>query len=474
MTAASPSFDPGSRASDDGGVSRQSVWHDTADPPPHRAPLSGDITADVAIVGGGYTGLWAAYYLTEADPSLRVVVLEKETVGFGASGRNGGWCSAIFPASAEKVAKHAGRDATIRLFRELQRTVDEVGRVTAAEGIDAHFDKGGMVTLARNRAQLLRAEQEVASARRWGFGEDDRRLLGKQETLDIAAATDVLGGVYTPHCAAIHPLRLARGLADVVERRGITIHESTPVLDIRPGEAMTDRGTVRAGVVIRGTEGFTPDLKRFHRSVIPIYSLMVATEPLPPEVWDEIGLRGRETFADNRHLRIYGQRTADGRLAFGGRGAPYHYGSRVRPAFDLDDAVHAGLRRTLLELFPVLREVRFTHRWGGPLAIARDWLPSVGIDRANGLAWAGGYVGDGVALTNLAGRTLAHLLTGNGDDALSTLPWVEHRSPRWEPEPLRWLGINAGIRVMATADTNEARTGKPARRASVVGRFTGH
>lgn len=474
MTATSPSSDPGSRATDDGAVGRHPVWHDTADPAPHRAPLSGDITADVAIVGGGYTGLWAAYYLIEADPTLRVVILEKETVGFGASGRNGGWCSATFPASADKVAKRAGRDATIRLFRQLQCTVDEVGRVAAAEGIDAQFQKGGMVALARHRAQLARAEQEVASARQWGFGEDDRRLLSKRETLDIAAATDVVGGVYTPHCAAIHPLRLTRGLADAVERRGVTIHESTAVLDIRPGEAVTDRGTVRADVIIRGTEGFTTDLKRFRRSVIPIYSLMVATEPLPPEVWEEIGLRRRETFTDNRHLRIYGQRTTDGRLAFGGRGAPYHYGSRVRPDFDIDDTVHASLRRTLLELFPALRDARFTHRWGGPLAIARDWLPSVGIDRGNGFAWAGGYVGQGVALSNLAGQTLAQLVTGDSDDALTALPWVQHRSPQWEPEPLRWLGINTGIRIMASADATEATTGKPARRASVVGRFTGH
>jgi glycine/D-amino acid oxidase-like deaminating enzyme len=450
------------------------VWHDTAAPTSPRPPLGGDTTADVAIVGGGYTGLWTAYYVTEADPSLRVVVLEKETVGFGASGRNGGWCSAIFPASAEKVARTAGRDATIRLFRELQRTVDEVARVASAEGIDAHFQKGGMVTVARNRAQLVRAEQEVASARAWGFGEDDLRLLDEHEALDIVAATDVVGGTFAPHCAAVHPARLVRGLADAVERKGVTIHEDTAVVDIRPGEAVTDRGTVRAEVVVRGTEGFTTDLERFHRSVIPIYSLMVATEPLPADVWEEIGLRRRETFTDNRHLRIYGQRTADGRLAFGGRGAPYHLGSRVRPEFDLDGSVHDALRRTLIELFPRIRGVHFTHRWGGPLAISRDWLPSVGIDRASGLAWAGGYVGDGVALTNLAGRTLAGLVTGRGDEVLTTLPWVQHRSPQWEPEPLRWLAINAGIRVVASADAAEARTGEPSRRAEVVGRFVGH
>ena len=169
---------------------------------------------------------------------------------------------------------------------------------------------------------------------------------------------------------------------------------------------------------------------------------------------------------------IYGQRTADGRIAFGGRGAPYHYGSTVRPAFDSEPAVHALLRQTLTELFPELADARFTHAWGGPLGIPRDWHSSVGLDRATGLAWAGGYVGDGVATTNLAGRTLADLITG-ADTPLTRLPWVGHRSPRWEPEPLRWLGVNAGLWTMKLADRSETRRGRPSRVAGAMGRLLG-
>jgi glycine/D-amino acid oxidase-like deaminating enzyme len=200
---------------------------------------------------------------------------------------------------------------------------------------------------------------------------------------------------------------------------------------------------------------------------------MVATEPLTAAQWDGIGLAQREVFADHRHVVVYGQRTVDDRIAFGGRGAPYHWGSRVRPAFDHEPRVFEDLRRTLRQLLPQLEGVAFTHAWGGPIGIARDWHPSVGLDVATGLGWAGGYVGDGVAASNLAGRTLADLVRGR-DTELTTLPWVGHRSRRWEPEPLRWLGVNAGLRVAEAADREEARTGRPAVQARLLTALTGH
>ena len=235
----------------------------------------------------------------------------------------------------------------------------------------------------------------------------------------------------------------------------------------------TPQGDVRAGVVIRATEGFSAQLPGHRRSIVPLYSLMVATEPLPDDVLDSIGLSARETFSDKRHLRIYGQRTADGRIAFGGRGAPYHFGSRVRPSFGDNPRVHAMLRRILRDLLPALSEARFTHAWGGNLGIPRDWYPSLSYDRATGLAHAGGYVGDGVATSNLAGRTLADLITGRESELL-TLPWLARQSPKWEPEPLRWIGVNAGTAVFATADRTEARSGQPSRAASAFWKMLGH
>jgi glycine/D-amino acid oxidase-like deaminating enzyme len=235
----------------------------------------------------------------------------------------------------------------------------------------------------------------------------------------------------------------------------------------------TRGGTVTAEVVVRAVEGWTPTLPGHRRTLAPVYSLMVATEPLGQGFWDSAGLAGRATFADYRHMIIYGQRTADGRIAFGGRGAPYHFGSTVRPQYDEVASVHALLRRTLTELFPALAQARITHAWGGPLGIARDWRSSVGLDRSSGLAWAGGYVGDGVSTTNLAGRTLADLITG-ADTDLVHLPWVNHHSKRWEPEPLRWLGVNAGLWTMKLADHTESRQGRPSRLATRMEHRLGH
>lgn len=452
-----------------------SYWLSSLDEPlAPRPPLLGDTDADVVIMGAGYTGLWTAYYLACADPTLRIAVLEKEIAGYGASGRNGGWCSALFPTSLPALARRHGRDAAIAMHRAMRATVREVGRVVAAEAIDCDWDAGGTIILARNDAQLSRARAAVAEARAYGLGPADLALLDADEAAIRCAADGVRGGTYTPHCAAVHPARLVRGLARAVERRGVTIHERSPVTAIRPGAAVTPAGMVRAPVVVRATEGYTPTLPGQRRSVAPVYSLMIATEPLPEETWARIGLARRETFSDHRHVLIYGQRTRDGRLAFGGRGAPYHFGSRIRPGYDQEPKVFATLRRVLGELFPVLGpEVPVSHTWGGPLGVARDWSASVGLDRSSGLAWAGGYVGDGVGTANLAGRTLADLIRGV-ESELTTLPWVGHRSPRWEPEPLRWLAVNAGLQVMFSADVAEERTGRPSRRAALFNRFLGH
>jgi glycine/D-amino acid oxidase-like deaminating enzyme len=456
---------------------RLSFWHDSVpDSLQPRAPLPGDRDVDVAIVGAGYTGLWTAAYLSALDPTLRIAVADREIAGFGASGRNGGWCSALFPASTAKVAKLYGREAATALVRAMNDTVDEIGKITDTWGIDCHYEKGGTVVLARSPVQLGRARTEVEKARFFGFGEDDLALLTAQEAAARLGATSVLGGVYTPHCAAIHPARLVRGLARVVESRGVAIYEQTPAtaigLDRSSPVVQTPHGRLRADVIVRATEGYTPGLPGFRRALAPLYSLMLATSPLPESFWARVGLARRETFSDFRHLIIYGQRTADDRLAFGGRGAPYHFGSRIRAKYDRERRVFAELWTVLSELFPAVSTADVTHTWGGPLGVPRDWFASVGLDPWTRLGWAGGYVGDGVGTSNLAGRTLADLILRRDTD-LVRLPWVGHRSPRWEPEPLRWIGANLGLRLMSSADRQEGRSGHPSRRAAWFSRFIG-
>jgi glycine/D-amino acid oxidase-like deaminating enzyme len=351
----------------------------------------------------------------------------------------------------------------------MRDSVHEVVRVTAAEGIDADIATGGTIVLARSEPQLARARHEVHEAHEYGI---DLELLDAGAARARLNATEVLGATYTPHCAAVQPAKLVRGLAEVVESRGVAVYEGTRATRIEPGAVHTGRGTVHADVVVRATEGYTARLPGLRRALAPVYSLIIATEPLTADRWDEIGLRERETFTDFRHLIIYGQRTADSRMVFGGRGAPYHFASRIRPSYDANAAVFAELESALHELFPVLAGTPITHRWGGPLGIARDWHASVGLDRTTGLAWAGGYVGDGVSTTNLAGRTLADLIAGR-TSPLTELPWVGHRSRDWEPEPLRWLGANAGLHAMTWADHAETRRGTPSRMAALVNAMMG-
>ena len=357
------------------------------------SPLPGDLEVDVAIVGGGFSGLWTARSLLNKDPSLRVAILEKEVCGFGASGRNGGWASALFAASDAKLARLHGIDAALSMRRAMNDAVFEIERACKEDGIDCHFQRGGTIMLARSTAQIAHCHEELEEARALGISEEDFHWLDANEAEKRLNATGILGGTYNPHCAVIQPALLARGLKDSVVKRGGMVFEKTPATELVPG--------------------------------------------------------------GNGH-----------------RGAPYHFGSAIKPSFDRDADVFEKIRSTLVELFPSLSETMITHQWGGPLGIPRDWYSSVGLDRSTGLAWAGGYVGDGVTTTNLAGRTLADLIT-NSETALTSLPWVDHRSPTWEIEPLRWIGVNAGLAAAGLSDRSELRRGKPSWLASKMERLLG-
>jgi len=451
------------------------LWWDLLPEPlsrPLGEQLAGDIDVDVAIIGAGYTGLWTAYYLQKQSPGLRIAIVEKHIAGYGASGRNGGWASALFPQDHSAVAEQAGLPAAVAMQKAMNDTVDEIGRVAADHGWDIDWAKGGTVVAARTLAQWDRMRERDAHLRATGF-DPDEQLLDARETLDKVRATDVIGGMYTPHCAAIQPAKLVRHLARHVVDSGAQLFENSPALALEPGIVRTPTGNVRSKYVIRATEGYTAEISGQRRTMLPFYSLMVATEPLPEETWEQIGLADRPTFSDGRHLVIYGQRTADNRLAFGGRGAPYSFGSKIRTQAELDSRSHRILQATLTNLFPVLRNHRFTHAWGGTLGITRDWQASVGLDPITGVGWAGGYVGDGVGTSNLAGRTLAALISQEPDPLLA-LPWVDHRSRRWEPEPLRWAATAIGLKATEAADAIESRTGRPSILGRLVGTLTGH
>ena len=447
-----------------------SLWWSSLDQPVvARRPLEQHLDVDVAIVGGGYTGLWTARELLRRDATLRIAVIEQSLCGFGASGRNGGWASALYPVSDDAVVARYGQGEFAHLRKTLQRAVIELGAAADLDGINADYVRGGSLTLARSELQVQRLEGAVEHSRTLGVSEADFSWLDASAARERIAISEVRGATFTPHCARIHPARLVRGLAASVEHLGAHVFENTRVTRIVPGrkgrrpEVLTVGASVHADVVVRATEGYTPTLPRSRRDLVPIYSLMVASEPQSDEFWADVGLANYETFSDGRHLLIYGQRTEDNRIAFGGRGAPYHFGSTVEPRFDHNAKVFALLEATLHELFPSLAG-SVTHRWGGPLAMPRDHSPSVVVDLGTGLASAGGYTGDGVVLSHVCATALADLLTAPEQDTDHTrLPFVQHPRRRWEFEPLRWLGINAGLSLATWSDHHERRWGSESR-----------
>ncbi|WP_404959380.1 NAD(P)/FAD-dependent oxidoreductase [Streptomyces sp. 147326] len=443
-----------------GGIS---FWYATdpgaADTPP-RAPLTADSTADVVIVGGGYTGLWTAYYLKQAAPDLHITVLEQKFCGYGASGRNGGWLYNGIAGRDRYSALH-GHEAARRLQHAMNATVTEVIDVTAKEGIDADIHRGGVLEVARTPAQLGRLK--AFHAAELSFGESDRELFDATETHRRINIADAVGSSWSPHGARIHPLKLVKGLAAACERLGVVIHESTPVTEIAPRRAVTPYGTVRAPYVLRCTEGFTAALKGQKRSWLPMNSSMIVTAPLPAATWDQLGWSDFPVLGDMAHAYMYAQRTADDRIAIGGRGVPYRFGSRAATAENTgrtQPATIESLRDLLFSFFPQLTGTEITHAWSGVLGVPRDWCATVTLDRTTGLGWAGGYVGSGVATANLAARTLRDLVLGESTD-LTALPWVGHKVRRWEPEPFRWLGVQALYAAYREADRRETATHRP-------------
>jgi glycine/D-amino acid oxidase-like deaminating enzyme len=424
-----------------------------------RPSLPGSAEADVCIVGAGYTGLWTAYYLSRADPGIRIIVLEANFAGFGASGRNGGWVTAALPGSRSRYAMHPrGREGVRALERQLRETVDEVARVCRDEGIEAGLVKGGTLTVAITPAQDARLRQRLDQERSWGDDDSVVRYLDKTELAARLQVAQALGALYSPACARIQPADLVAGLADVVSRSGVRLYEGTPVTSIAPGVARTPAGDVRAPFILRCTEGFTADLPGQHRTLLPMNSSMIVTGPLSESAWKSVGWDGFETLGDEAHAYMYAQRTADGRIALGGRGVPYRYGSGIDHRGAVPAPTVAQLGRVLRRMFPVAAQAGLEHAWCGVLGVPRDWCATVLMDPRTGLGWAGGYTGHGVAAANLAGRTLADLVRGV-PSPLTMLPWVGHRSPRWEPEPARWIGVRGLYAVYRTADRLESASG---------------
>ncbi|GAA3882386.1 FAD-dependent oxidoreductase [Leifsonia kafniensis] len=452
--------------------------HGDATPIPTRERLDGSINADVAIVGAGYTGLWTAYELLRARPELRVVVLEAKFAGYGPSGRNGGAAIAQLNGSREFWAKKGGgREAAVRMERAVQQGVDHIGDAVQREGFDCSYAKNGVLMVARSALEMRGWQESIAADRAWGFEEEDTRLIGRDELQSRVSIKNGLGAKFNAHCASIDPARLVVGLAAAVERLGGTIYEDTRVNRIEQGRAVTGNGTVNAQYVVRATEAYSGWLEGHKRSIVPVHTTMIATEPIPDELWKLIGWDRREAvLAEHPFLHL--QHTSDHRITIGGDDprVPYLSGSKTSTDDHPEQRLQDHLRGQLVKLFPELAEVGIDHAWSGVFGAPRDWAPSVGLDRQTGLAWAGGYVGEGVVASNMAGRTLRDLIL-NDDTEMTRLPWVRKPGRKWEPEPIRTVGAQVIFRGRLWGERAEERSGRPSKLLALSNRvagFTGH
>jgi len=436
-----------------GGVS---FWVRDAGYPDPRPPLTESIEADVAIVGAGLTGLWTAYYLKRARPDWSIAVIEEQFAGFGASGRNGGWMSAEPAGQFRRYAASRGVESARALQREMFGAVRESVDVARREGFGESVADNGLIHVATSRPQLARAHAHIRAMKEQGWADDDVSTLTARDVVDRVAVDGALGGYATPHCARVHPAKYTFGLADAVSRLGVTIYEQTRATAIEPHRVRTGNGDVSARIVVRALEGYTLSQPGLQRRLLPMNSSMVITRPLTAEQQDAVGWNGGELLGDMAHSFSYLQRTADDRIAIGGRGVPYNFRSGFdRQGSTAEFAVEL-IRARLLELFPALGSVDLEHTWTGVLGVPRDWCAAVDYDPKDGVAWGGGYTGHGLSGTNLAARTLRDLILGE-DTPLTRLPWVGRSARNWEIEPLRWFGATALYAAYRFADRREYR-----------------
>ena len=446
-----------------------SFWYADIGLPYRRAALAGDRTADVAIIGAGYTGLWTAYYLKQAMPTLDVLVIEKDFAGFGASGRNGGWLTGGFAWNHKRYLETSSEQAVRAMVEAMNGTVDEVIRVAGAEGIDADIKRTEELVVATKPAQVGRMRAEVAHRRHWG--EEGRVFeMTAADLADRIRIPGALAAMVVTNVARVQPAKLVRGLAKAVERLGVRIVEGTTVTAFEKGLVTTDHGQVRAPVILRCTEGFTAGLPGRKREWLPLNSAQIATEPLSADIWAQIGWQGHEIVEDFANSYFYCQRTREGRITVGTRGVPYRYGSNLDTNGAPDPETIMRLTALLQRHFPAAAKAKIDHAWCGVLGVPRDWCATVGLDPATGIGWAGGYVGVGVSTSNLAGRTLADL-TLRRDTDLVHLPWVNRRVKDWEPEPLRWLGVHGMYALLNAADRREDRPGAGPSRLAALGNW---
>jgi glycine/D-amino acid oxidase-like deaminating enzyme len=440
--------------------------------PPPTQPLRNDIDCDVAIVGGGLSGLWVAWALAQQRPELSIAVLEAERLGYGASGRNGGWMSAKQVGVRRALARGAGGPKAVTEMQDrLEQACTEVVDILGAREIDAR--RGGWTQLVRSVSELRRAENYVAESRRWNLDESSIRMMSAEEAYERIHARGLMGAVHSPHNYCVDPVKMVFRLAALAMDAGATVYTGARVTNIAAGRLEVGPHRVKASQIVVATEGYTASQPGQRRRMLPLNSSMLVTEPLSPQQWGMVGWEHHDGVSATAHTYFHSERTPDGRIAIGGRGRPYRFASGTDQDGLVDEATVRSLMAVIDDLFPGLN-AEPAHAWCGVIGVTRDWSPFLDYDSSARVLRMGGYAGQGLTASYLAGLAAADLLTDR-KSFLSTSAWVRPVPRRWEPEPLRWIGANGFYVAYSLADRLEAasRTDRTSTIARIADKIAG-
>jgi glycine/D-amino acid oxidase-like deaminating enzyme len=432
-------------------------------------PLDGDAEADVAIVGGGYTGLWTALALKEREPGLRVVVLEADECGFGPSGRNGGFVHGYW-SHLPRLRERVGDGGALAVARAGEAIVPSIRRFCEQRGEDVWLREGGMLRVSAAPAQDEPLEEEVEAARELG-APDEAVPLDAEQLAERIRSPRFRKGVFMRDCATIQPARLARALRRAVIAVA-SVHEHTRVTRIEPGLVATSGGRVRAPEIVVAVNAAAAAWKPLRRRLTVFGSYVVLTEPVP-ELLERIGWTRGEAVFDGRMFLHYFRTTADGRVLMGSGSGPIGFGGRLDRRFTEDRPTAARAERGLRWLLPDLAEAKITHAWGGPIDVSSDHLPFFGTVPGMRVHYGAGYSGHGAGPSWLGGQILARLVLGV-EDELTRLPLVTRRVPKLPPEPFRRLGgglVRAAIMACEEAEERGRRPPLPARAGAALPRL---
>ncbi len=428
----------------------KSYWMTTREYAPGD-PLQGDIEVDVAIVGGGFTGLSSAYHIKKAEPNLKVALLESEVIGFGASGRNGGFNMTLFGLTLSITALRFSKQKAKEAHHYMERAVDYLRDLVAELGIDCDYEHPGFLRVATSEKYKKRILHEMELAYKLGL--EGIEWLDEAQTREQVRSPLYLGAWWEPRCGILNPAKLAWGWADVIRPMGVEIFENSPVAEIvrENGKIrlVTPNGIVRSDKVVMATNAWSHFFKELKRKQVPVWTHIVMTEPLTEKHFEEIGWQNRQGIEDARNMVHYYRLTVDNRLVMGGRDVSLSYGQDMEK--DLNPITFEGLKDDVREIFPALKDIQFTHEWGGPVSVPLDMAPAIGFAGDKNVVYSLGTVGHGVSMTQLNGRTVADLILERQTD-LTDVFFVNRRTIPWPPEPLRNLAIKAILGYMHWED----------------------